>query len=195
MSVDVSTDDYLRINEIKNYLYCPRIPYYALCMRTDRETSLSHMGVEHEATAKTRMKRRKYALHTIQRGRRLLDVPVVHHDMRLIGRIDEVVETNSGVYLVDYKDTDRDFGYWHVQIAAYQQCLESMGYLVLDSYIYSIPDQRYHTIKPTNRNRVKLAEIVETLQAMIVREVMPPPTPHHQKCQTCQYERFCNDVL
>jgi CRISPR-associated exonuclease Cas4 len=195
MLPETSTDDYLRINEIKNFIYCPRIPFYALCMHLDRETALSQMGIENESTTKQRMKRRKHALHAVHDGQRHLEVPVVHHDLRLVGRVDEVIESAAGLYIVDYKDTDQDYGYWKIQMQAYRACLEAAGYTVLGCYVYSIPDQTYHAVKPTARDSAQLHEILEKLNAMIERSVIPEPTPHHRKCQTCQYERFCNDVL
>jgi CRISPR/Cas system-associated exonuclease Cas4 (RecB family) len=113
------TDAYLRINEIKNMIYCPRISYYALCLGLDRETGLSRMGIAAEAEVKGRMRRRKHALHAVVDGERYFDVLLVSHVARLIGRIDELVATDAGVYLVDYKDTERDYGYWRAQLCAY----------------------------------------------------------------------------
>ena len=100
---------YLRINELKNYAYCPRISFYTLCLGIDRETGLSKMGIEAEAEVKTRMKRRKHALHAVVDGQRHFDVTVFSHTYRIVGRLDEVVEAADGIYLIDYKDTDRDY--------------------------------------------------------------------------------------
>lgn len=195
MFTETTTDDYLRINEIKNFIYCPRISFYTLGMRLDRETPLSQMGIDNEITTKQRMKRRKHALHAVHAGQRRLDVPVEHHELRLVGRVDEVIETEAGIYIVDYKDTDQDYGYWRVQMLAYRLCLEAAGQRVLGCYVYSIPGQTYHAVKPTARDSDRLHEILEQLNRMIEYPVMPEPTPHYRKCQTCQYERFCNDVL
>jgi len=190
----MNTDDYLRINEIKNYLYCPRIPFYLLCMGMDRDTALARIGVEQEAIAKKRMKRRQHALHAVHDGTRHFDVPVLHHDLRLIGRVDEVVETEAGVYLVDYKDTDQNHGYWRVQMTAYRLCMEAARVTVLGCYIYTIPEQAYKPVKSTPKDEAKLVEIIGALHEIIASEFCPPPTPHIRKCHTCQYVRFCNDV-
>lgn len=194
MSDQPQTDHYLRINEIKNYCYCPRIPFYALCMGIDRETALSRMGIEREGQTKQRMKRRKHALHAVHDGARQMDVSVVHHELRLVGRIDEIVNTEEGVYVVDYKDTDRDYGYWRVQMLAYQRCLEAVGHKVLGCYVYTIPDQIYHLLKLTARDENRLKNILEVLWDMVEREVIPEPTTDLQRCRTCPYERLCNDV-
>ncbi len=187
---------YIRINELKNYLYCPRISFYTLCLHIDRETGLSRMGIEAEIVAKRRMKRRKHALHSVMDGVRYFDVSVFSHTHRLVGKIDEVVESSAGLYLVDYKDTDKDYGYWKVQMAAYALCMpETDQRPIVGCYIYSIPTQTYTETKTTKRDHRKLTGILGELHAMTRHEICPPPTPHRAKCRTCQYTRFCNDVF
>ena len=190
------TAEYWRINELKNFLYCPRISYYTLCLRLDRETGLSRMGIEAEANTKDRMRRRKHALHAVVDGRRHLDVTVTSHDLRLVGKIDEVVETDDGVYLVDYKDTDKDFGYWRVQMCAYQRCAKELWSIpVLGCTIYSIPTQTYHAVKLNKKDNVKLERILEQLSETVNDERFPRPPKTAGKCRVCQYACFCNDVF
>jgi len=187
---------YLRINELKNYAYCPRISFYTLCLGIDRETGLSRMGIEAEAETKVRMKRRKHALHTVVEGRRHFDVTVFSHTYRIVGRLDEVVETADGLYLIDYKDTDRDYGYWKLQMVAYRMCLdEAPAQAVLGCYIYSIPTQQYHEVRLTRRDADKLSLALTELHAMVESELCPPPVQQIGKCRVCQYARFCNDVF
>lgn len=187
------TEHYLRINEIKNYVYCPRIPFYTLILHLDRATALSQAGIEAEQTAKHKMKRRKHALHQVQQGERLFDLWVFHHDLQIVGQVDEVVTTTAGIYLVDYKDTDQDYGYWKLQLCAYQLAAEAMGKTVLGCYIYTIPDQTYHDIKITRREHNKLHTIIQAVHSLLEQPICPAPTPHTRKCLTCQYRRFCND--
>jgi CRISPR-associated exonuclease Cas4 len=193
----VETQDthfYWRINEIKNAIYCSRIPYYALCLGLDRDTAVSRIGIEAEQDTKNRMRRRKHALHAVHDGTRYFDFEVTQHTLRLVGRLDEVIKVETGVYLVDYKDTDEDHGYWHLQMAAYRLAARSNGMTVLGSYVYTIPDQTYHELTLTRQHEQRLHEILRQLEEMVKHETTPPPTKHHKKCLTCQYRRFCNDV-
>jgi CRISPR-associated exonuclease Cas4 len=192
---EVNTDHYLRINEIKNYYYCARITYYALCLRLDRETGLSRMGVAAEAEVKGQMRRRRTALHAVVQGERRYDVALVSHTVRLTGRIDEMVITGGGSYLVDYKDTARDYGYWRAQMCAYRLCAAEQGLgPVLGCYVYTIPTQQYQEVRLTRRDEADVMGVRDAVEAMVGHEVCPPPTPHTGKCRTCQYRRFCNDV-
>lgn len=193
---EVNTANYWRINEIKNYLYCPRISFYTLCMGLDRETGLSQMGIEAEAETKVRMKRRKHALHAVHDGTRHFDVLVFSHQHQLVGRLDEVVETDDGLYLIDYKDTEKDYGYWHLQMLGYRLCLEEQQTApILGLYVYVIPQQAYKSIKVTSKHHQKLMDVVKALSRLTTEEVCPPPVSQIGKCHSCQYARFCNDVF
>jgi CRISPR-associated protein Cas4 len=196
MNEILDTSHYLRINEIKNHLYCPRIPYYALCLRIDRETGLSHAGIEAEAEVKGKLERRRHALHAVVDGKRDFDVMLTSHVYQLIGKLDEVVWAADGFYLVDYKDTDHDHGYWRIQMGAYLLCaLESDLQPIISCYVYSIPTQEYHAIKVSERDLAQLRTTIIELQTMLGTEICPPATKQFGKCRTCQYARFCNDVF
>jgi CRISPR-associated protein Cas4 len=187
--------DYLRVNELKNYLYCARISYYTLCLELDRTTALAEGGIRAEATTKQQMQRRKTALHAIQQGQREFDVWVVHHEQQYVGRIDEVIRTPSGIYLVDYKDSERDFGYWRWQMLAYTRAAEAQGATVLGSYIYTIPTKTYHPITFKRGDDAQLQALWAALRQMIATEAMPPPASVVGKCLHCQYQRFCGDIF
>lgn len=190
------TTGYLRINELKNYLYCPRISFYTLCLDMDRVTRLAELGIEAEADTKHRMRRRKHALHSVTDGLRHFDVTLWSEAYQMIGQIDEIVETNEGVYLVDYKDTSKDFGYWNMQMATYSLCAaESLDLPVLGCSIYAIPEMAYHPVKVTAATRHKLSQILDDLRAMLHSEICPPPTTVKGKCRVCQYVCFCNDIF
>lgn len=195
MTMQGDTSGYFRINEIKNYLYCPRIAFYTLCMGIDRETGLSRAGIEAEATTKVRIKRRRHAVHAAAEGVRHFDVLLASHRHQLVGRLDEIVETPEGVYLIDYKDTTKDFGYWSAQMYAYHLCAEEMGWRVLGSYIYSIPSRKYFAAKETAQHQKQLAVLLKDVQRMVADEICPPPSSVIGKCRVCQYARFCNDVF
>jgi CRISPR-associated protein Cas4 len=190
-----NTDNYIRVNDIKNAIYCPRISYYELCMRIDLETDLSKAGIREEQATKTKMKRRKQALHSVHQGERKFDVALVNHELKIVGRIDEIVSTEQGIYLVDYKDTDKDYGYWKLQLTAYQLCAKEMGYTVLGCYIYIIPKKSYKEVKPTSKDVEKLRELCLKVEEIVQEENFPPPNEIASKCYSCQYIRLCNDVL
>ncbi|MBN1310270.1 MAG: CRISPR-associated protein Cas4 [Anaerolineae bacterium] len=192
----LDTSYYWRINELKNFLYCARIAYYALALGLDRTTGLAEAGLAAEEETRRRMQRRRKALHAVVAGERHFNVALTSHRWQLVGKLDEMIVTPDGVYLVDYKDTDRDYGYWEAQMYAYRLCAEEHpGLPVLECYIYTIPTRQYHLVQPTSQGRRVLEKTLGMLQEITETEVCPPPTSHLGKCRTCQYQRFCNDVF
>lgn len=190
------TSGFLRINELKNYLYCPRISFYSLCMDMDRITRLAELGIEAETDTKRRMRRRKHALHSVAEGVRHFSVTLWSESYRIIGQVDEIVETAGGVYLVDYKDTDKDYGYWQLQMAAYMACaVECISLPVVGCRIYTISDMTYHTVDVTAAVRKRLDRTLVAVRELVASEICPPPAKAKGKCRSCQYRRFCNDVF
>lgn len=190
------TSYYWRINELKNFLYCARIAYYALVLGIDRTTGSSEAGIAAEEETRELMQRRRKALHAVVSGERRLSVPLVSHQLQLVGKLDEMIVAPDGVYLVDYKDTDRDYGYWQAQMTAYRLCAEEEpGVKVLECYIYTIPTRQYHLIPASAQGQRVLEKTLAFLRELTNTEVCPPPTPQIGKCRTCQYQRFCNDVF
>lgn len=189
------TRHFIRVNELKNYVYCPRTSFYALCLGLDRETGLSRSGVLAEERTKARMKRRKHALHGVVAGERHFDVMVFSQQLQLVGRVDEIVATEAGLHLVDYKDAVRDHGYWEIQMTAYRVCAEdTFGVAILGQYVYDVSQQRYEPVKVSPRTIAQLNGVLDALHHMIRTETCPAPTSHAGKCNVCQYARFCNDV-
>jgi CRISPR/Cas system-associated exonuclease Cas4 (RecB family) len=125
------------------------------------------------------------------RGVRHFDVLIVSHQHRLVGRLDEMVETTDG-YLVDYKDTDRDYGYWRRKLA--YKLAGRGGYRALDAHIHH-SRSTVHAVQFRPSDTAKLKGILEALHQMIEAEVCPPPVDQLGKCRSCQYARFCNDVF
>lgn len=190
------TTDYLRINELKNYLYCPRISFYTLCMGMDRITPLAELGLQAEKQVKYRMRRRKHALHSVSDGIRHFDVILWSETYRIIGQIDEIVEMADGIHLVDYKDTDTDYGYWQIQLAAYALCAgECISLPIVGCSIYTIADMIYHPISVTAAIQRKLNSTLDALHTLLDTEICPPPVKVKGKCRSCQYLRLCNDIF
>lgn len=189
------TDRYLRVNDLKSYVYCPRIAFYTLCLRLNCSTPSSRLGAQAEIEVKEKIKRRVRALHTVVEGERQLNIMVFSHTLHLVGRIDEVVQTANGIHLIDYKDTDHDHGYWKMQMQGYVICAEeTLGQPVLGAWLYIIPDQTYQPVTLTAQDRCDLEATLAAIRTMVERETCPPPTPHAGKCRVCPSRRFCNDV-
>ncbi len=191
----VETDFYLRINELKNFVYCPRTTFYELCLHLNLTTASAEMGQEAEREVKEKLRRRKQALHTVVEGERRFDVTVFSHKHRLVGKIDELVLAADGIHIVEYKDTPTDYGYWKMQLMGYRLCVEeSYERPVVGCWVYIIPEKRYQPITLSKRDMKKLEDTRQFILQMIEAERCPPPVKQRGKCYSCQYRRFCNDI-
>lgn len=184
------------VTDLKEYTFCPRVSYYELCLPSlHRETIKTTAGRDAHQHQRHLAARRTLIAYDIPSGERFFDVPVASTTLGMIGEIDEVVATDSEAFPVDYKNTER-IGYnFKLQLTAYGLMLsETLGLSVRCGFVYVIPRKRTDEIvfSPSLVDAVyttlsKMRYIAET-------EATPQPTQYRQRCSTCKYRRFCNDV-
>jgi CRISPR-associated exonuclease Cas4 len=62
-------------------------------------------------------------------------------------------------------------------------------------FLYSIPERRAHQVRFTARIRNQLKDTLAAMEQMLRAEAMPPATSQRKKCVSCEFRRFCNDVV
>jgi CRISPR-associated exonuclease Cas4 len=112
---------------LKEYTFCPRVLYYENCL-PDLQPSTFKMqaGVMAHEREREKAARRTLKAYHLPAGERHFDVAVRDDDLGLTGEIDEVVVTESGVYIVDYKLAWKIGVNFKLQVAAYALLLESV---------------------------------------------------------------------
>jgi len=190
------------VTDLKQYSYCPRIVYYTYCLPLLRPTTYKmESGTEAHREARKKEERRTLAAYGLTEGKRHFDVWVESPTLGLRGRVDMVIEVNSGaeqeLIPVDYKQTERKSGV-HIrrQIAAYGMMVEeTIGGVVRRGFIYSLLTRKAEEIALTERLREEVRQAVAALRAMVEREAMPDAPASRRACVHCEFRRFCNDVL
>lgn len=193
---------WVRVTDLKQYSYCPRVPYYLYCLPHLRPTTYKMKAgseaQDHVTELEERRSLRSYGLNS---GIRHFYHPVWSAKLGCIGQIDMVIETEEGgshrLIPVDYKLSQRTPGrHFKLQIACYAMMLEEMyNVSVPEGYIYLIQSRQAERIAITKRLRQEVAATVATLRSIIETQRIPPPTTHLAQCVACEYRRFCNDVL
>ncbi len=184
------------VTDLKQYMYCPRILYYQICLPTIRPVTYKmQAGVDAHEEERRRAARRSARWYGLAEGERLFDVSVCSATLGLAGQIDEVVQLETEIVPVDYK-LARQVGYhYKVQLAAYALMLEETYHQpVQRGIIYLIPVRKTHVVPITQALRRQAQTAATTMRAIAEREVMPPPTDWRQRCADCEFRRFCNDV-
>jgi CRISPR-associated exonuclease Cas4 len=99
--------------------------------------------------------------------------------------------------VVEYKLSEQKAGaHFILQLTAYALLLEeAWGLPVKQGFLYSIPLRRAEPIVITEPLKRKVRQSVEQIQQIVDRESMPSPPASLRRCVTCEFRRFCNDVV
>jgi CRISPR-associated exonuclease Cas4 len=185
------------VEDLKQFLYCKRIVFYERCMPGVRPRTFSmDAGKEDHDETRHNAHRRTFAQMGLEKGEREFDVDLTDATLKLRGRLDEVVTTESGeVFPVEYKGTEKVADNHRLQVIAYATLLEAVrGKPVTRGYIYLTPLRKAKKLSITPEDKTRMRDLLTELEQMVVGEIMPPPTSVRSRCLGCEFRRFCNDV-
>lgn len=193
----------LKVTDLKQFTYCPRIPYYHYCLPEVRPTTYKmDAGIRAQDRAEELERRRSLRAYGLTGGKRHFNVSVASAQLGVSGQIDLVIEhTVDGedrLTPVDYKLSRREPGrHFKLQLACYALLLEEVWRLpVADGFLYLIPARRAVRVPVTTRLRNDVRRRLAEIRALVLAERMPPVPPKQRgRCLDCEFRRFCNDVL
>jgi CRISPR-associated exonuclease Cas4 len=197
MNQQPGADWILRVTDLKQYTYCPRIVFYAYCLPAIRPiTYKMQVGQAKHDTAEELERRRSLRAYGLTQGQRFFNVTLTSSRLGLSGRVDMVIRTPGETIPVEYKYSPGRTGrHWMLQLAAYGMMLEESGWgAVKRGFLYFIPARRARQIELDPDMRCEVEGMIEQIRQMIAREAMPPPTSQRARCVVCEFRRFCNDV-
>ncbi|WP_066367541.1 CRISPR-associated protein Cas4 [Neobacillus fumarioli] len=189
----------LKITDIKQFIYCPRVVYYNYVEPVPRKISfkMEYARAQHyELNVKE--KRRTLQRYGLLEGKRYYDVTVTSNILNLSGKIDILIDTENKegqrYYPVECKDTDQKI---HknilFQLAAYALCIEEMtNTSVKKGYIYIIPEQKAYPIIITDQHKLYIRKITWMIKKIILEDHYPEPRSK-KRCWDCEFQRYCND--
>jgi CRISPR-associated exonuclease Cas4 len=196
----VAVEAPFRVTDLKDWVYCPRILYYAMCLPDVRPTTFKmEAGADAGKAEEGRETRRSLKTYGLKEGRREFNVAVASERYGLRGLVDMVVWVESPgaeeVIAVDYKLSEVAGVHFQMQVAAYGLLLEeASGLPARRGFLYEIPKKKAELVSINGRMRDKLLASLEAMHRMLHNESMPAPTPNRNKCLACEFRRFCNDV-
>lgn len=190
---------YLRVTDLKQFAYCPRIVYYSYCLPLIRPTTFKmEAGIESHEKAAYDEARRSLRAYGLSEGERRFDVALTSERLGLSGRIDLVImQGQQEAIPVDYKlSRHGEARHFHQQLAAYAELIEENWQIpVRRGFLYLLPERRAEEVKLTGRLRAGLRGHVAVMRQMIAGQQMPEATPARARCVNCEYRRFCNDLF
>jgi CRISPR-associated exonuclease Cas4 len=191
-----SSSDLVTISLLKQYTYCPRVVYYETCTPGIRpRTYKMEAGSDAHEREHTRAARRTLTAYQVPEGKRHFDVRVISSTLNLSGLIDEVVITPDEAIVVDYKMAGWMGDNHLIQIGAYAMLVEETFQLpVNQGFIYLMHVRRFESVPINEPLRNSVMETLQNIQRIRFYEYMPPPVDQANKCASCEFRRFCNDI-
>ena len=187
----------LRISDIKQYIYCPRIIFYLYLMPVEKKTTfkMDHGKIREDSIARLEA-RRKLSRYGLEAGKRHWNYWLKSQELGLTGKVDMLVETPDAFYPVDFKFTRGGVRKNHVyQLCGYALMLDDrMGRETESGFVYLIPESDAVRIEFTDELKSSCLDVVESIHDIIEKEVMPGPNPHRSRCSDCEYRNYCRDV-
>ena len=186
-----------RVSDLKQWAYCPRVFYYQHTLPKIRPTTYKmEAGTESGKAEEGREERRSLRAYGLTAGEREFNVPLQSTALGLRGAADLVITTPDEIIPVDYKLSRVVEPNMKLQLTAYALLLEELrGCQIRRAFVYLIPARRAEAVPIDRRLREKLAAALREMRWITQSEGMPGPTSQIAKCVSCEFRRFCNDVL
>jgi len=192
----------LRVVDLKQFEYCPRVVYYQYCLPGIRPTTYKmEAGIAAQDRVEELEGRRSLRAYGIQDGTRHFNVSVYSATLRCTGQIDLLIETKDDDHHrfvpVDFKLSRKEPGrHFKLQLACYALMIEEeRGVPVESAAIYLIPLKKSVLVPMTTRLKNEAKRKLTEMRKMVIAQQMPEPTRQRAKCVDCEFRRFCNDVL
>lgn len=197
MENTVEEEHFLRVSDLKQFMYCERIVYYQYCLPDVRPVTYK-MEAAREAHEREedREERRSLRPYGLTEGERVFNVWLESARLGLRGRLDLAIRCRDEAIPIEYKDSPGRLGrHWVLQLAAYGLLLqEAWGLPVRRGFIYYIPQRRAREVLLTPELMEEAQAGVQAMWRIILNESMPPPTSQRARCVACEFRLFCNDV-
>lgn len=187
-----------RVVDLKQWFACRRIVYYHHVLPAVRPTTYSmQAGIAAHDEVRPLEKRRTLHAYGIPDGERHFDVVLYTPDLGLSGLVDMVIEREEELIPVDFKDSfNTKARHFRLQVVAYGLMLEYLWERPVErGFVYSLPARRATEVKLTGRARSTVQKAIAEMREMVERSIFPPPPASQRLCVTCEFRRFCNDVL
>lgn len=194
----------LEVTDLKQYVCCPRIVYYRYCCPKVRpKTFLMEEGIRRHEAEDEREERRSLRNYGLTEGERVPHLALRSTRYSLSGRLDLAIATPSRIapgargVVVEYKYSENRAGpHFKLQLAAYALLLEEAWNIpVALGYLYALPHRHAEAVPITPHLRQKVVQTVQSIKRAVDGESMPPPPSSRYRCPTCEFRRFCNDVV
>lgn len=187
-----------RVTDLKQFAYCPRIPFYQHVMGFHgKPTYKMGQGRVAQDAIESLEKRRRFREYGLSEGQRHFGVWLHSRELDVAGKLDLLIETPDACYPVDFKyTTGRPHRNHLFQLAGYSLLVsEHFSKPVPAGFIFIIPDDLTFRFPMTETLLSEARSTLTAMREMIEHETFPEATPVRARCTDCEYRNFCADVF
>lgn len=200
MELDLERDraplEMLRVTDLKQWVYCPRICYWTYLMPVEKRLppKMAYGAADHALLAHLEA-RRTLKAYGLAQGARRFHVRLSSTRLGITGVVDALLETANERIPVEYKDTLGGVRQNHrVQLAAYAMLLRELpGPPVRRGMVFVIPEDRAYSVRLDAALETTVLQALAAMRSTLVTEDLPPPADRWAKCRDCEFLRFCGD--
>ncbi|MDF9408700.1 CRISPR-associated protein Cas4 [Pelotomaculum isophthalicicum JI] len=186
----------LRVTDIKQYMYCPRIVYFTyVCPVQKKVTRKMQYGQEAHLELDRLEKRRTFKRYNFKEGERKFHASLYSPRLGLEGKLDMHIVAGGEIFPVEFKHSSQGPSLNHkYQLIAYAMLLEdTYNKPVRYGFIY-VDSEKAIPVEVTPNARVYVKETLEKIRLLVSKELMPNKAGEKGKCVDCEYRNFCADV-
>lgn len=187
----------LTVSDIKQFLYCARIPFHRYVSRVSvAPTTGMTFGKEAHTRTDRLERRRTLAEFDLLEGKRVLHVPLRSDRLGLTGTLDMLICAPREIFPVEFKDSANPPGLNHkYQLIAYGLLVEErFSRVVRRGFIHLIPLKEVVEYSFTPNMRRHALRTLAAMRAVLAADRLPPQPANLGKCSDCEYRRYCNDI-
>lgn len=187
----------LRVADIKQYLYCPRVIYYHYVLPVERKVTYKmRFGREEHVEIDRLEKRRKLSRYRLAEGERRFHVPLASSRLGLTGVLDLLLVSPAGCFPVEYKVTTEGPALNHkYQLVAYALLMEeAYGAVVRSGFLYLAPRRELIEVPVTDNARLHTRRIIGAIRRIIAEGRLPAVRHRFGRCRDCEFLNYCGDV-
>ena len=188
----------LRVSDIKQYIYCPRILYYYYVLPVPRRVTrkMEYGKLEHMEIQQLE-KRRGLKPYGIMEGKRSFQISLSSARLGVHGVLDMMITSAEGnIYPVDFKHSllKKDL-HQKYQLAAYAMLLEETYQRpVRFGFLYLIPVKTIIPVEITASMREHVKKVISAIHNVVLDERMPAYVRSKRRCTDCEFRNYCADV-
>jgi CRISPR-associated exonuclease Cas4 len=188
----------LRVNDLKQFEYCPRIVFYNTVMPVERKITVKmERGKEEELRLDALENRRTLKRYELGSGERRFHVGLESARLGLSGKLDLLLISPKGFFPVDFKYTrGRPHRNHLVQLAGYALLVEENFQTRVDTaFIYLAPVQQVVSVAMTGQLKDQTVDRLVEIRSIIREGILPPATSVRGRCEECEFRNFCGDIF